>query len=97
MILIYKNKGEIQSCSNYRGIKLTSHTKKLWERVIEQTLRKEINISENQFSFMSERTTVESIYILRRLMERYREKKNDLHIIFINLEKTYGKVPREVM
>uniref|UniRef100_A0A914WZU0 Endonuclease/exonuclease/phosphatase domain-containing protein n=1 Tax=Plectus sambesii TaxID=2011161 RepID=A0A914WZU0_9BILA len=30
---IYKKKGDVQQCSNYRGIKLLSHTMKLWERV----------------------------------------------------------------
>ncbi|GKA32260.1 hypothetical protein Tco_0718627 [Tanacetum coccineum] len=36
VIPIYKNKGDTQACSNYRGIKLLSHTMKLWERVIER-------------------------------------------------------------
>ncbi|GJW85459.1 hypothetical protein Tco_0158604 [Tanacetum coccineum] len=40
-IPIYKNKGDAQTCSNYRGIKLLSHTMKLWERVIERMLRRE--------------------------------------------------------
>ena len=52
LIPIYKNKRDIQSCPNYRGIKLMCHTMKLWERVIEQRLRHETIISENQFSFM---------------------------------------------
>jgi hypothetical protein len=30
-------------------------------------------------------------------MERCREQKKDLHIIFIDLEKTYDKVPRNIM
>ena len=35
LISIYKNKRDIQNCANYRGIKLMSHTIKLWKRVIE--------------------------------------------------------------
>ena len=31
LVPIYKNKGDIQSCTNYWGIKLMSHTMKLWE------------------------------------------------------------------
>ena len=31
LVPIYKNKGDIQSYTNYRGIKLMSHTMKLWE------------------------------------------------------------------
>ncbi|KAE8681859.1 Detected protein of unknown function [Hibiscus syriacus] len=39
VIPIYKNKGDPQRCGNYRGIKLLSHTMKIWERVIEARLR----------------------------------------------------------
>ncbi|KAG5606591.1 hypothetical protein H5410_028083 [Solanum commersonii] len=35
MVPLYKNKGDIQNCNNYRGIKLLSHTMKIWERVVE--------------------------------------------------------------
>ncbi|KAG5608727.1 hypothetical protein H5410_020008 [Solanum commersonii] len=40
MVPLYKNKGDIQNCNNYRGIKLLSHTMKIWERVVE--MRKNI-------------------------------------------------------
>ena len=39
IIPLYKDKDDIQDCNNYRGIKLLSHTMKLWERVIEGRLR----------------------------------------------------------
>jgi hypothetical protein len=40
---------------------------------------------------------METIFLIRHLMERCREQKKDMHMIFINLEKTYDKVPRNVM
>jgi hypothetical protein len=74
-----------------------SHTIKLWERIIEHRLRGVTNVTENQFGFMPERWTMETIFLIRQLMKRCREQKKDLNMIFIDLEKTYDKVPRNIM
>ena len=87
----------IKNCENHKGIKLMSYTMKLWERVIKQRLRKEINVLENQFGFMLGRSTIEPIYLLRRLMKRYRDHQKDLYIVFIDLENAYDRVPRKVL
>ena len=61
LIPIYKNKGDAQCCGNYRGIKLMSHTMKVWERIIETRLRESVEIRKQQYGFMPGKGTTDPI------------------------------------
>ncbi|XP_064101748.1 uncharacterized protein LOC135212235 [Macrobrachium nipponense] len=69
MVPIYKGKGDVQDCGNYRGITLISHTMKIYERIMEGRLRIENTICEEQFGFMPGKSTVDAIFALRQAVE----------------------------
>ena len=71
---INKCKGSALDCGNYRGIKLMSHTMKVWERIIENRIRELRNI---QFGFRRGMSTTEPIFALRLLQAKYQEIKKD--------------------
>jgi len=70
---------------------------KLCKKVIKRRLRKDILFSKNQFGFMLARLTMEAIHHLRKLMGLSRNRKEDLYMTSIDLEKTYEKVPCDVL
>ena len=85
---LFKGKGSILECSNYRGIKLMLHTLKLLERIIDQRLRHIVDLGHIQFGFRRGRSTMDPVFALKILQEKYREKQKDLHMVFVDLEKS---------
>ena len=44
---------------------------------------------------MPGRGTTDAIFAVRKLMEKHREKQKGLHMVFIDQEKAYHRVPRQ--
>ena len=97
LIPIFKNKGDILECNNYKGIKLMSHFMKPWERIIETRLRQIVNIRDNQFGFRPGMSTTVSAFALRQLQEKYRGNNTDLHMVFVDLENAFDRIQRDLI
>ena len=83
LVPIFKSKGDVESCSNYRGIKLISHTIKLWERVVEARLRREVTFGEQEYGFMPRKSTTDTMFASKVLIEKYREGQKELCFVCI--------------
>ncbi len=96
-IPVYKGKGDSLLCGKYRGIRLLEHGMKVWEKILEKRLREMIEIDESQFGFQQGKSTIDAIFVMRQLQEKYGAKKRKLYHIFVDLEKAFDRVPREAI
>ena len=97
IIPIYKGKGDPLDCNSYRPIKLLEHAMKVMERVIDRRLRQVVEISEMQRGFMPGRATTDAIFAIRTIVEKHLDRNQDLWAAFVDLEKAYDRVPRELI
>ena len=70
---------------------------KVYERVLEKRLRQQVVIGSMQFGFMLGKGTTDTIFTVRQLQEKHLSKRKELYFGFVNLEKAFNQVPREVV
>ena len=70
---------------------------KVLERVVENRVRGSLDLSDMQFGFRPGRGTMDAIFIVRQMQEKYLAKKKELWTAFVNLEKAFDCVPRKVV
>ena len=93
----YKGKGDALLRGNYRGLKLLDQGMKMCERIINTIIREQVNIDSMQFGFMEGRETTDAIFILRQLQEKHTNAAKNLYFAFVDLEKAFNRVPRQVI
>ena len=90
----FKEKGDPINPNSYRGINLLKHAFKLYEKVFDGRLLEVVDIDKMQYGFMPGRGTVDAVFVLMRLSEKFRAK-NKFIFIFVDLEKAFDQVPKE--
>ena len=97
IVNLYKGKGDALNRGNYRGLKLIEQVMKVLERVVEGLIRQRVEIDEMQCGFMSGRGTTDVIFIVRQLQEKHLAANKPLYMAFVDLEKAFDRVPRDVI
>ena len=67
---------------------------KVVERLFKKRLRKMVEIREEQYRFITGKGTIDAIFILRQLQEKYLENDKELYLVFVDFEKAFDRIPR---
>jgi len=82
---------------NVAGSHIHWKTMKVVERIIEYRIRQQIDIDDMQFGPMKGKETTDAIFIARQMQKTFRTKGKKLYFGFVDLEKAFDRVPREVI
>ena len=91
IIRLYKGKGQKGKCSNERGITLASNVGKVYERIINERVKKQITITKAQAGGKPGCATTDHLIILKQTIQEITEKKQTAYIIFLDVQKAYDK------
>ena len=97
IVCLYKGKGDVLERGNYRSLKLTEQAMKILERIVDGLFRQLVSIDDSQFGFDPGRCTTDAIFVVRQLQEKYVAANKRLCMDFVDLEKAFDWVPRNVI
>ena len=94
-------KSDRSDCNNFRGISLVSHAGKVLLKIVANRLsdfcEAQQILPEEQCGFRPARSTIDMLFIVRRLQELGRQMKIPLYMRFVDLQKAYDSVDRELL
>ena len=89
--LLYKGKGTKGKCSAERGITLASNFGKLYERILNERIKKEIHITDAQAGGMEGNATADHLTTLNQAIKEIKNRGKTAYVVFLDVEKAYDK------
>jgi hypothetical protein len=92
-------KGNLKECKNYRGITLLSVVVKVINRILPTRLLKALDekLTEQQAGFRKDRSCTDKIAALRIIIEQSLEWNTSLFLNFVDFEKAFDSLDRELL
>ena len=101
LIMVLPKKKDRAECGNYRGISLVAHAGKILLKTISRRLSEYCErvgiLPVEQSCFRPNRSTIDMVFVIRRLQELARKKQISLYACFIDLTKAYDSVDRTLV
>ena len=101
VIVPLHKKGDKNDANNYRGITLLSCLSKIFTAILNKrivTFCKDNNvISDAQFGFQKGKSTVDAIFILTTLIQKYLNENKRLYCAFVDFKKAFDCVYRNAL
>ena len=97
MVPIYK-KNDPDDVNNYRGISLVSCLSKIFTGILNKRLNDWVEnnniVSDAQFGFRRGRSTVDAIFVLNSIIQKFLSKNDRLACAFVDLRKAFDSIYR---
>ena len=92
-------KGDLSSCSNYRGITLLSIPSKVFNRVLLNRIKNAVDpmLRDQQAGFRTNRSCTDQIATLRIILEQSLEWNSPLYVNFVDYEKAFDSLDRQTL
>ena len=101
MVLHMKKYLSVTECGNYRGVSLVAHAGNVLIKVIVGGLRdyceRQNLLPEEQYGLRPQRSTVDIMFVVRRLQELARKKDTSLYLCFIDSTIAHDSVDRTLL
>ena len=99
LLIKLPKKGDLRCCKNWRGIMLLNMASKVFCRVILECIKTALDeqLREEQAGFRAGRSCTDQIATLRIIVEQSIEWQSSLYINFIDFEKAFDSISRDVL
>jgi exonuclease III len=101
IIIPLHKKGSVNDVNNYRGITLVSCFSKLFTTIINKRIEcfceNNNTISDAQFGFRKGYSTIDAIYILMSIVQKYVNENNRLYVIYVDMMKCFDSIYRNAL
>mgnify|MGYP003519696127 CR=1 FL=1 len=93
IVPLHKKKDKLD-CNNYRGISLLCHSSKIFTSILLDriTTKTDEILSEEQAGFRASRSTIDQIFTLRQMSEKYSDFSRDLFACYVDFRKAFDSI-----